>query len=237
MVEPLLSLRNVSAGYGEGIVLDDVSLDIMPGTGLALLGRNGVGKSTLIQTIMGFTHLSAGQILWRGEDISKLKPHQRARVGIGWISQERDIFASLSVAENLNVVARPGAWDMAKIYTLFPRLAERAENRGNQLSGGEQQMLAIGRTLMTNPELLLLDEPLEGLAPIVVEELSAAIVEMAQEGGMTLMIVEQHAEVALAMCDEAIIIERGQVAHRGSAKKLAGDDATLERFIGLNLGG
>ena len=236
MVEPLLELRDVSAGYGEAVVLEDISLDIMDGAGLALLGRNGVGKSTLIQTIMGFTHLVKGTVHWRGEDITRLKPYQRARAGIGWIPQERDIFPSLSVEENLGVVARPGLWDRAKVFALFPWLEERRANMGNQLSGGEQQMLAIARTLMTNPSLLLLDEPLEGLAPIVVEELGRAIADMTKQGGMTLVMVEQHAEVALKMTDTAVIIERGRIAHRGRSSDLISDQATLDRFIGLNIG-
>lgn len=235
--EPLLSLRNVTAGYGEAVVLDDVSLDIAEGSGLALLGRNGVGKSTLIQTIMGFTNLFSGSVFWRGKDITKLKPYQRAHAGIGWIPQERDIFTSLTVEENLSVVARDGIWDLAKVYELFPRLAERAENKGSQLSGGEQQMLAIARTLMTNPTMLLLDEPLEGLAPIVVEELGAAIAQMSAESNMTLVLVEQHAEVALAMTDDAVIIERGRIAHHATSVDLAADSETLDRFIGLNLDG
>lgn len=235
--EPLLSLRNITAGYGEAVVLDDISLDIAQGSGLALLGRNGVGKSTLIQTIMGFTNLFSGSVHWRGKDITKLKPYQRAHAGIGWIPQERDIFTSLSVEENLSVVARAGQWNLAKVYELFPRLAERAENKGSQLSGGEQQMLAIARTLMTNPSMLLLDEPLEGLAPIVVEELGAAIAQMSAESNMTLVMVEQHAEVALAMTDDAVIIERGRIAHHAKSADLAADSDTLDRFIGLNLDG
>ena len=239
MAEPLLSLRNVTAGYGEAVVLDDVSLDIEEGSGLALLGRNGVGKSTLIETIMGFTTLFSGSVHWRGKDITRLKPFQRAQAGIGWIPQERDIFSTLSVEENLTVIASKGQnsqWDLAKVYELFPRLKERSENKGSQLSGGEQQMLAIARTLMTNPSMLLLDEPLEGLAPIVVEELIETITRMCNEAGMTLVLVEQHADTALAMTDNAIIIERGRIAHSGTSADLMADHATLDRYIGLNLG-
>jgi len=236
MADVLLELTDVRAGYGEAVVLDGVSISIAEGAGLALLGRNGVGKSTLIQTIMGFTYQVAGSIKWRGEEISKLKPHLRARRGLGWVPQEREIFPTLSVEENLTVVATPGPWGLDKIYELFPRLKERRGNMGNQLSGGEQQMLAIARTLMTNPAMLLLDEPLEGLAPIIVEELSAAIGRMVSESGMTIILVEQHAEATLEMTDEAVILERGRVVHRAHSKELLADHATLDRYIGLNIG-
>ena len=232
----LLTLKSVTAGYGEAIVLDDISLTIAENSGLALLGRNGTGKSTLIQTIMGFTNLKSGSIHWQGKDITRLKPFQRARLGIGWVPQERDVFTSLSVEENLTTVARPGPWDIAKIYALFPRLQERKDNRGNQLSGGEQQMLAIARTLMTNPSMLLLDEPLEGLAPIIVEELIGAINTMVETSNMTVVLVEQHADTVLAMADNAIILERGRIAHHGPAADLRNDQATLDRYIGLSIG-
>lgn len=235
MAEPLLEFRDVRAGYGDSVVLDGVSFSVAEGAGIALLGRNGVGKSTLIQTIMGFTQFLSGTIVWRGREIQTVKPHLRARLGIGWVPQERDIFRSLTVEENLEVVARPGAWDVAKVYDLFPRLMERRENKGNQLSGGEQQMLAIGRTLMTNPTMLLLDEPLEGLAPIIVEELGESIRKMVREAGMTLMLVEQHAEVALEMTDSAIILERGRIVHEAPSRELASDQAILDRYIGLNI--
>ena len=236
MAEPLLSLRGVSAGYGESVVLNGIDLDIGEGSGLALLGRNGVGKSTLIETIMGFTRLVSGSIHWRGRDITSLKPHQRAREGIGWIPQERCIFPTLTVEENLSVVARPGPVKADGVYEIFPRLKERQQHKGSQLSGGEQQMLAIGRTLMTNPSLLLLDEPLEGLAPIVVEELGESIMRMSASGEITLVLVEQHAELALAMTREAVIIERGRIVHRAPASELKADHDTLNRYIGLNLG-
>ncbi|MGR3661354.1 MAG: ABC transporter ATP-binding protein [Paracoccaceae bacterium] len=234
--DPLLTLTNVTAGYGEAIVIDDVSLEINEAEGLALLGRNGVGKSTLIQTIMGLTQMKSGTIHWSGKDITNLKAYERAQIGLGWVPQERDVFQSLSVDENLTVVARSGLWNKAKIFDLFPRLQERAENMGNQLSGGEQQMLAIARTLMTNPSILLLDEPLEGLAPIVVEELSAAISAMRSDGGMALVLVEQHADVALGLTDNAIILERGRTVFQGNSADLSADKDALERFIGLQVG-
>src|SRR5262249_15937538 len=167
MADSLLKLENVTAGYGDAVVLHGISLDLPENGSLAVLGRNGVGKSTLLLTVMGYTQLRAGRLAWRGQDISRVPPNRRGMKGIGWVAQEREIFPSLSVAENLTVAARPGAWDLDTVFTLFPRLAERRRNMGNQLSGGEQQMLAIARALMTNPALMLLDEPFEGLAPAI----------------------------------------------------------------------
>jgi branched-chain amino acid transport system ATP-binding protein len=229
---PLLELREVRAGYGEAVVLDGVSLEVDERGSLAVLGRNGVGKSTLLLTIMGYTNLKKGSVHWRGEDISRLPPHRRARLGIGWVAQEREIFPSLSVQENLTVAARPGRWSLAEIFRLFPRLEERKSNMGNQLSGGEQQMLAIARALMTNPELLLLDEPLEGLAPIIVEELAAALKNL---DGMATVLVEQHTDVALSLTQDAVVLERGSVAHRARSAEFAADTETLERYVGLKV--
>jgi len=231
----MLALDNVRAGYGESVVLDGISLAVADGGSLAILGRNGVGKSTLLLTIMGYTSVVRGKVLWRGADITRLAPHRRARAGIGWCAQEREIFPSLTVEENLTVAARPGRWTLAAVYELFPRLAERRANMGNQLSGGEQQMLAIARALMTNPALLLLDEPLEGLAPIIVEELSAAIARMMKDEGTAVILVEQHAEIALSLTSEAMVIERGVIAHRARAADLLKDAATLDRYIGLRI--
>lgn len=236
MAEILLEFSDVRSGYGEAVVLDDVSLALPDHGALALLGRNGVGKTTLLLTAMGFVPLKRGAIHFSGADISKLPPHRRAHAGLGWVPQERDIFPSLSVEENLSVVARPGRWDLASIYALFPRLKERSANMGNQLSGGEQQMLAMARTLMTNPKLLLLDEPFEGLAPIIVEELTAAVRKMVEDEGMAIILVEQHAEVALRLTKDAVIIERGQIAHRAPSTELLNDKPTLERYLGLKLG-
>ena len=226
----MLELRDVRAGYGDAVVLDGVSLELPPNGSLALLGRNGVGKSTLLLTIMGYTRLHRGDVAWSGRSIARMPPHRRARLGIGWVAQEREIFPSLTVEENLCVAARAGAWDLPRVYSLFPRLKERRANFGNQLSGGEQQMLAIARALMTNPKVLLLDEPLEGLAPIIVEELAASLANLE---GMAIILVEQHVEIALALTQEAIVIERGRVAHRGASKELAADEALLERYLGV----
>src|SRR5579872_806274 len=235
MTEPLLSLRDIRAGYGAGIVLDGVGFDLPERGSLAVLGRNGVGKSTLILTLMGYTQIMRGRILWRGADITGAAPHRRARAGIGWVAQEREIFATLTVEENLMVAARDGPWSLPRVYELFPRLAERRRNLGNQLSGGEQQMLAIARALMTNPGLLLLDEPFEGLAPIVVEELTAAIRRMIAERFNAFVLVEQHVEIALPLTENVIVLERGRIVHRGPSAALLADHAALERLIGLRL--
>jgi branched-chain amino acid transport system ATP-binding protein len=231
----LLALRDVRAGYGEAVVLDDVSFAVAEHGSLAVLGRNGVGKSTLLLTIMGCTTLKRGAMFWRGADISRLATHRRARCGLGWVAQEREIFPSLSVEENLTVAARDGHWTLERVFGLFPRLDERREHKGFQLSGGEQQMLAIARTLMTNPSLLLLDEPLEGLAPIIVDELAASIRRMIAEEGTAIVLVEQHAEIALSLTDQVLVIERGTIVHRGRSTDLLQDPVTLDRLIGLRL--
>jgi branched-chain amino acid transport system ATP-binding protein len=235
MTAPLLVLDGVRAGYRSGIVLDGVSLEVADRGSLAVLGRNGVGKTTLLLTIMGYTRIERGRILWRGEDMTHWPQHKRARAGIGWVAQEREIFASLTVEENLTVAARRGRWDLAAVYDLFPRLAERRRNFGNQLSGGEQQMLAITRALMTNPDLLLLDEPLEGLAPIMVEELAAAIARMTKDSTNAFILVEQHVEIALPLTQDAVVIERGRIVHSGPSAQLLNDHATLDRLVGLRL--
>ena len=235
MAEPLLRLEGVRAGYGEAVVLDDVSLEVPEHGSLAVLGRNGVGKTTLLLTLMGYTRLMRGAILWRGASISAAPPHERARKGLGWVAQEREIFPSLTLEENLTVASRPGRWDLKAVYELFPRLAERKANMGNQLSGGEQQMLAIARALMTNPALLLLDEPFEGLAPIIVEELAGAIRRMIAEQGTATLLVEQHVGIALSLTEEAVVFERGTIAHRARSRELPHDIETLERLVGLRV--
>ena len=233
MADPLLCLEDIRSGYGDAVVLDGVSFDLPQGGSLAVLGRNGVGKSTLLLTIMGHTKLHRGAIVWKGQDMTSLPAHKRALAGIGWVAQEREIFPSLSVEENLTVTARPGRWDLRAVYDLFPRLQERRGNKGNHLSGGEQQMLAFGRALMTNPELLLLDEPLEGLAPIIIEELTGAIRRMTADGSMAFILVEQHSDLALSLTKEAVVIERGAIVHRAKSADLLAEHATLERLIGL----
>ena len=231
MPDTLLALDGVRAGYGESVVIDGISFELAEGGSLAVLGRNGVGKTTLLLTIMGFTRVASGAMRWRGRDIARIAPHRRARMGIGWVAQEREIFPSLTVEENLTVAARAGRWNVPAVYQLFPRLAERQRNMGSHLSGGEQQMLAIARALMTNPALLLLDEPLEGLAPVIVDELAAAIGRMINEEGTAIMLVEQHTEVALSLARDAVVIERGTIALRASSQALLADRASLDRLI------
>jgi branched-chain amino acid transport system ATP-binding protein len=235
MAESLLTLERVTAGYGDAVVLHDITLELPEHGSLAVLGRNGVGKSTLLLTIMGYTQLRGGHLSWRGHDISHLPPHARASGGIGWVAQEREIFPSLTVEENLTVAARPGSWDLESVFKLFPRLSERRRNLGNQLSGGEQQMLAIARALMTNPALMLLDEPFEGLAPVIVDELIGAIKLMLSGRSIAIVLVEQHTEIALELTREAIVLERGAVAHRAPSATLQKDTATLERLVGLRV--
>ena len=233
MSEGLLSVRQMRAGYGDAVVLDDISLDVPEHGSLAVLGRNGVGKSTLLLSIMGYTEVSRGQVLWRGKDITGMQPHRRARAGLGWVAQEREIFPSLTVEENLTVASRPGRWDLQAVYGLFPRLAERRANMGNQLSGGEQQMLAVARTLMTNPALLLLDEPLEGLAPIIVEELLGVLGNVIRKEGLSAIIVEQKAHKILSFTDRAIILDRGRIVHSGDSAALAAAPEVLATHLGV----
>jgi branched-chain amino acid transport system ATP-binding protein len=229
----LLALEGVTAGYGDGIVLEDVSLALEEGDSLALLGRNGMGKTTLLVTLMGLTRLHRGSLRWRGADLAALPTYRRSNVGLGWVPQERAMFPSLTVEEHLTVVARPGRWTVPKVYEIFPRLAERKANYGNQLSGGEQQMLAIARALMVNPSLLLLDEPMEGLAPIIVQELMNVIRELAEDGGMAVIVVEQHAKLALSLTRQAMVLERGRVVHRAPSEALLRDPDTLHRLVAV----
>jgi branched-chain amino acid transport system ATP-binding protein len=227
----LLAVEGLSAGYGESVVIEEIAFALGAGESLALLGRNGVGKSTLLTTLMGLTHRHGGSIRFKGEDIAALPPYARARAGLGWVPQERFMFASLTVHEHLTAVARPGHWDAAKVYATFPSLAERRGNYGNQLSGGEQQMLAIGRALMVNPALLLLDEPMEGLAPIIVQALAGVIRKVVSESGLAVILVEQHARLALGLTGEAMVLERGRIAHRGPSRQLLDDPDTLNRLL------
>jgi len=229
----LLVVEGVTAGYGDSVVLENISLRLQEGGSLAILGRNGVGKTTLLLTLMGLTRLRKGRLSWRGADLAALPTHQRAQSGFGWVPQERHVFPSLTVEEHLEVVARPGEWTQERVYELFPRLKERRHHLGNQLSGGEQQMLAIGRALMVNPTLLLLDEPMEGLAPVIVAELVSLIRRMVERTRMAIIIVEQHARLALGLTQDAIILERGRVVFRSSSELLLNDLQTLDRLVGV----
>jgi len=226
-----LRLSGVRAGYGETVVLEDVALELPARGALAVLGRNGVGKTTLLATIMGHTTFHAGKIFFREEAISGMPVYQRSRLGIGYVPQEREIFPSLTVEENLSVAARPGRWTLERVYDLFPRLGERRRHRGNQISGGEQQMLAIGRALMGNPALLLMDEPLEGLAPIIVESLLKVIRRLAAEEDLALVLVEQHAKLALSVTQSALVLSRGRVTHRGPSGALLDDPDWLAALV------
>ena len=226
-----LRITNVRAGYGETVILEDVAFDLPERGSLALLGRNGVGKTTLLATIMGHTTFHAGEIHFSGLEISSLPVYERCRLGIGYVPQERMIFPSLSVEENLSVAARPGRWSLQRVYDLFPRLAERKSHRGNQISGGEQQMLAIGRALMGNPSLLLMDEPLEGLAPIIVESLLRALKRLIAEDSLTVILVEQHAKLALQVTRTALVMSRGRVIHHGPSEALLADPDRLAQLV------
>ncbi len=230
-----LAFEGLTAGYGNAVVLDQLSFALPQGQSLAILGRNGVGKTTLLETLMGNTRVMRGNIRFDGADITALAPHQRVYAGLGWVPQEREVFPSLTVEENLMVVARPGPWNLKTVYELFPRMQERRANYGNQLSGGEQQMLAIGRALMTNPKLLLLDEPMEGLAPIIVIELARSIRAMCENHGLASIVVEQHPVLALSMTHHAIVLERGTVVHSGPSEELADDPGTLDRLLGVGM--
>jgi len=229
----LLRLDNVTAGYGDAVVLQGASLALDEGSSLAVLGRNGVGKTTLLMTLVGLTTLHGGSIRWRAQSIEALPSHRRARAGIGWVPQERGMFPSLTVQEHLTTVARPGHWNFERVYDLFPSLRSRRHNFGNQLSGGEQQMLAIGRALTLNPHLLLLDEPTEGLAPIIVQELRRAISALVDDGGMAIILVEQHARLALSLTRNALVLERGKVAHYSPSADLLQAPELLNRLVAV----
>ncbi len=227
----MLTLESLFAGYGDATVLDDCSLSMRDGESVALLGRNGVGKSSLLLTIMGHTRLRAGSMRWRGQDLAQIPVHARARAGLGWVPQEREVFPSLTVEENLTVTALPGKWNLAAIYGLFPRLRERRKNFGNQLSGGEQQMLAIGRALMADPKIILLDEPSMGLAPVIVLEVFN-IIRRLKEAGITLLLVEQFAKSALEVADYAYVMEHGGIAVEGTPDELNNNEKVLAAYLG-----
>jgi branched-chain amino acid transport system ATP-binding protein len=226
-----LALKNVTAGYGETHVLEGVDLALGAGESLAIIGRNGVGKSTLLETLMGNTTLHGGQLLLGGRDVTSLPPHLRARAGFGYVPQEREIFPSLSVRENLEICARPGHWDMPRVFELFPNLRNRLGNGGAQLSGGEQQMLAIARALLTNPSVLLMDEPTEGLAPVIVQALTQVLAKLRSEGGLSIVLVEQNSRVALDFAARTVVMDRGRLVYDGTSERLRRDPEYLASLI------
>ena len=229
-----LELRHVSAGYGETVVLEDVNLAIAPGESISVIGRNGVGKTTLLATIMGHTTLHKGEVLLSGKSLNRVPVFRRAAAGLGFVPQEREIFPSLSVLENLDVGARPGHWTRERVFELFPNLKERLDNRGNQLSGGEQQMLSIARALLTNPSVLLMDEPTEGLAPVIVEALSDVLGKLRQAGGLTIVLVEQNSRVALNFSPRTVVMDKGRIVFDGDSAPLRQDPDRLAKMIGVS---
>jgi branched-chain amino acid transport system ATP-binding protein len=237
MADPILALTGLRAGYGKTVVLENLDFTIAPGESVSVIGRNGVGKTTLLGTIMGHTTLHVGRILLDGADIARAQIQDRVRAGIGYVPQEREVFPSLTVEENLDVAARPGGdWSRDRVYDLFSNLAARRANRGNQLSGGEQQMLAIGRALMGNPRVLLMDEPSEGLAPVIVEELQKAMARLRADGGMTMILVEQNIRVALGFGERTIVMNRGTIIHDGPSAALEADPDRVVELMGLGEG-
>jgi branched-chain amino acid transport system ATP-binding protein len=233
-VASALELRQVSAGYGETVVIEDIDLTLAPGECISVIGRNGVGKSTLLATIMGQTALHAGDIVLNGKSLTRLPPYRRALAGIGFVPQEREIFPSLTVRENLDVAARPGLWTLPRVFELFPRLQERLDNVGNQLSGGEQQMLSIARALLTNPTILLMDEPTEGLAPILVEALTAVLTKLQTQSGLSIILVEQNSRVALTFSPRTVILDKGRIVYDGESEPLRTDPDRLAKLIGIS---
>jgi branched-chain amino acid transport system ATP-binding protein len=228
-----LELRGVAAGYGQTVVLEDIDLKLAPGECISVIGRNGVGKTTLLATIMGHTTLHAGEVALDGRRLDGMPCFRRALTGIGFVPQEREIFPSLSVRENLDVGARPGAWTRERVFTLFPRLKERLDNMGNQLSGGEQQMLAIARALLTNPTVLLMDEPTEGLAPVIVETLTAVLAELRADSALSIILVEQNSRVALTFSPRTVILDKGHIVYDGASEPLRADPDRLAELIGI----
>ena len=228
-----LALRHVSAGYGETVVLEDINLELAPGESVSVIGRNGVGKTTLLATVMGHTTLHAGEVMLGGDGLNRVPIFRRARRGLGWVPQEREVFPSLSVRENLTIGARPGHWTLERVFELFSNLGTRLSNMGNQLSGGEQQMLSIARALLTNPSVLLMDEPTEGLAPVIVESLAAVLQRLRAESALSIVLVEQNSRVALAFSPRTVVMDKGRIVYDGDSAALGADPARLAGLIGV----
>jgi branched-chain amino acid transport system ATP-binding protein len=229
-----IELKGVSAGYGETVVLEDINLALKPGESVSVIGRNGVGKTSLLSTIMGHTTLHKGEVIMSGRSLNRVPVYRRAAAGIGFVPQEREIFPSLSVLENLEVGARPGAWTKERLFELFPNLKERLNNPGNQLSGGEQQMLSIARALLTNPSVLLMDEPTEGLAPVIVEALTAVLVNLRKDSGLSIILVEQNSRVAFEFSDRSVVMDKGRIVYDGASAALRDDPERLHKLIGVS---
>jgi branched-chain amino acid transport system ATP-binding protein len=228
-----LELRHVSAGYGETVVLEDIDLALAKGESISVIGRNGVGKSTLLATVMGHTTLHKGEVALAGQSLVRVPVYRRATMGLGFVPQEREIFPSLSVRENLDVGARPGHWTKERVFELFPNLKERLDNKGNQLSGGEQQMLSISRALLTNPSVLLMDEPTEGLAPVIVESLAAVLLSLRDASELSIILVEQNSRVALAFSARTVVMDKGRIVYDGDSATLRADQERLAQLIGI----
>jgi branched-chain amino acid transport system ATP-binding protein len=228
-----IELKGVSAGYGETVVLEDINISLAAGESISVIGRNGVGKTTLLATVMGHTNLHKGDVTLGGASLNRMPVYRRATAGLGFVPQEREIFASLSVLENLEVGARPGHWTQERVFELFPNLKERLANRGNQLSGGEQQMLSIARALLTNPTVLLMDEPTEGLAPVIVESLTAVLVKLRSESGLSIVLVEQNSRVALEFSERCVVLDKGRIVYDGTSAALRDDPERLAKLIGV----
>jgi branched-chain amino acid transport system ATP-binding protein len=232
MAEALV-LRHVSAGYGETVVLEDIDLTLAQGESVSVIGRNGVGKTTLLATVMGHTTLHRGEVVLAGVSLNRVPVFRRARSGLGFVPQEREIFPSLSVRENLEVGARPGPWTQERVFELFPNLGTRLTHMGNQLSGGEQQMLSIARALLTNPSVLLMDEPTEGLAPVIVEALTGVLLRLRAEGALSIVLVEQNSRVALAFSARTVVMDKGRIVYDGASAALSADPERLAKLIGV----
>ena len=228
-----IELKGVSAGYGDTVVLEDICFALAPGESISVIGRNGVGKTTLLATIMGHTTLHKGEVLLLGRSLNRTPIYRRAAAGLGFVPQEREIFPSLSVLENLEVGVRPGYWTKQRVFDLFPNLQERLQNRGNQLSGGEQQMLSIARALLTNPSVLLMDEPTEGLAPLIVEAVTAVLVKLRSESGLSIILVEQNSRVAFEFSPRSLVLDKGRIVYDGASSVLRGDPERLAKVIGV----
>lgn len=232
-MDSALELRHVSAGYGETVVLEGINLKLAPGESISVIGRNGVGKTTLLATVMGYTTLHQGDVVLGRTHLNRIPVYRRARFGLGFVPQEREIFLSLSVRENLNVGARPGQWTETAVFELFPQLKARLAHLGNQLSGGEQQMLSIARALLTNPSVLLMDEPTEGLAPVLVEALTAVLLRLRAERSLSIILVEQNSRMALEFSPRTVVIDRGRIVYDGASAPLSTDPDRLARLIGV----